>query len=52
VNAFRDPTVLVATLQNHGAVGVGKTLVAAEELVELIEETAQIAMLARLVKGK
>jgi L-ribulose-5-phosphate 4-epimerase len=52
VNAFRDPAVLVATLQNHGAVGVGKTLLAAEELVELIEETAQIAMLTRLAKGK
>jgi L-ribulose-5-phosphate 4-epimerase len=52
VNAFRDPAVLVATLQNHGAVGVGKTLLAAEELVELIEETAQISMLVRLAKGK
>ena len=52
VSAFRDPAVLVATLQNHGAVGVGKTLLAAEELVELIEETAQIAMLIRLAKGK
>ncbi len=52
INAFRDPATLVATLQNHGAVGVGKTLLAAEELVELIEETAQIAMLMRLAKGK
>ena len=52
VNAFRDQSILVATLQNHGAVGVGKTLIAAEELVELIEETAQIAMLVRLAKGK
>lgn len=51
-NAFRDTAVLVATLQNHGAVGVGKTLRAAEEFVELVEETAQIAMLARLAKGK
>jgi L-ribulose-5-phosphate 4-epimerase len=50
VHAFRDPSILVATLQNHGAVGVGKTLIAAEELVELIEETAQIAMLVRLAK--
>ena len=52
INAFRDPAVLVATIQSHGAVGVGKTLLAAEELVELIEETAQIAMLIRLAKGK
>ena len=52
INAFRDPAVLVATLQNHGAVGVGKTLLAAEELVELIEETAQIAMLVRLARNQ
>jgi L-fuculose-phosphate aldolase/L-ribulose-5-phosphate 4-epimerase len=52
INAFRDPAVLVATIQSHGAVGVGKTLLAAEELAELIEETAQIAMLIRLAKGK
>jgi L-fuculose-phosphate aldolase/L-ribulose-5-phosphate 4-epimerase len=52
IDAFRDPTIQVATLQNHGAVGVGKTLLAAEELVELIEETAQIAMLVRLACHK
>lgn len=52
VNAFRDPATHVATLQNHGAVGVGKTLLVAEELVELIEETAQIAMLARLARNR
>ena len=52
VNAFRDPAIHVATLQNHGAVGVGKTLLAAEELVELIEETAQIALLARLARNR
>ena len=52
IDAFRNPAVLVATLQRHGAVGVGKTILAAEELVELIEETAQIAMLVRLAKGK
>ena len=52
INAFRDPATHVATLQNHGAVGVGKTLLAAEELVELIEETAQIAMLVRLARNQ
>jgi L-ribulose-5-phosphate 4-epimerase len=50
IEAFRDPAVHVATLQNHGAVGVGRTLLAAEELVELIEETAQISMLVRLAQ--
>lgn len=48
IEVFRNPRVLVATLQNHGAVAVGKSLLAAEELAELIEETAQIAMLVRL----
>ncbi len=52
IDAFRNTAVHVATLQRHGAVGVGKSLLAAEELVELIEETAQIAMLARLAKGR
>jgi ribulose-5-phosphate 4-epimerase/fuculose-1-phosphate aldolase len=33
-------------------VAVGKTLLAAEELVELIEETAQIAMLVRLARNR
>jgi L-fuculose-phosphate aldolase/L-ribulose-5-phosphate 4-epimerase len=50
INAFRDPAIHGATLQNHGSVAVGKTLLAAEELVELIEETAQIAMLVRLAR--
>ncbi|OGP89033.1 MAG: hypothetical protein A2156_04870 [Deltaproteobacteria bacterium RBG_16_48_10] len=52
IHAFRDPLIHVATLQDHGAVGVGKTLLAAEELVELIEETAQIAMLIRLARNR
>jgi len=50
INAFRDPAIHGATLQNHGSVAVGKTLLAAEELAELIEETAQIAMLVRLAR--
>jgi len=52
IDAFRDPATHVATLQDHGSVGVGNTLLAAEELVELIEETAQIAMLARLARNR
>jgi L-ribulose-5-phosphate 4-epimerase len=50
VEAFRDPKILAATLQNHGAVGVGKTILDAEQIAELIEETAQIAMLVRMAK--
>jgi len=52
INAFRDPEIHGATLQNHGSVAVGKTLLSAEELVELIEETAQIAMLVRLARNR
>ncbi|MEM9249365.1 MAG: class II aldolase/adducin family protein [Pseudomonadota bacterium] len=40
---FRDPSVKAAVLANHGTIGVGKTLMAAQYLAEIIEETAQIA---------
>lgn len=40
---FRDPKVKAAVLANHGTIGVGKTLMAAQYLAEIIEETAQIA---------
>jgi len=40
---FRDPNNRAAVLANHGTIGVGKTLMAAQYLAEIIEETAQIA---------
>ena len=40
---FEDPAVKAAVLANHGTIGVGKTLMAAQYLAELIEETAHIA---------
>lgn len=40
---FRDPSVKAAVLANHGTIGVGKTLMAAQYLAEIIEETAHIA---------
>ncbi|MGR3484338.1 MAG: class II aldolase/adducin family protein [Paracoccaceae bacterium] len=40
---FRDPTVRAAVLANHGTIGVGKTLTAAQYLAEIIEETAHVA---------
>jgi ribulose-5-phosphate 4-epimerase/fuculose-1-phosphate aldolase len=40
---FRDPAVKAAVLANHGTIGVGKTLMAAQYLAEIIEETAHIA---------
>ncbi len=41
--AFDDPAIKAAVLANHGTIGVGKTLMAAQYLAELIEETAHIA---------
>lgn len=40
---FRDTKVKAAVLANHGTIGVGKDLMAAQYLVEIIEETAHIA---------
>lgn len=40
---FKDPNIRAAVLANHGTIGVGKTLMAAQYLAEIIEETAQIA---------
>ncbi|MXW84787.1 MAG: class II aldolase/adducin family protein [Boseongicola sp. SB0667_bin_21] len=40
---FDDPAVKAAVLANHGTIGVGRTLMAAQYLAELIEETAHIA---------
>jgi len=40
---FRDISVRAAVLANHGTIGVGKTLTAAQYLAEIIEETAHIA---------
>ncbi|WP_299417448.1 class II aldolase/adducin family protein [uncultured Sulfitobacter sp.] len=40
---FKDPTVRAAVLANHGTIGAAGTLLAAQYLAEIIEETAQIA---------
>ena len=40
---FQDPAIRAAVLANHGTIGVGKTLMAAQYLAEIIEETAHIA---------
>lgn len=40
---FRDPKIRAAVLANHGTIGVGSTLMAAQYLAEIIEETAHIA---------
>ncbi len=40
---FRDPKIFAAVLTNHGTIGVGATLMKAQYLAEIIEETAHIA---------
>ena len=40
---FRDAKVVAAVLANHGTIGVGATLMKAQYLAEIIEETAHIA---------
>lgn len=40
---FRDQSVVAAVLANHGTIGVGSTLMKAQYLAEIIEETAHIA---------
>ena len=40
---FQDPKVVAAVLANHGTIGVGATLIKAQYLAEIIEETAHIA---------
>ncbi|MBC6408479.1 MAG: class II aldolase/adducin family protein [Rhodobacteraceae bacterium] len=40
---FEDRRIVAAVLANHGTIGVGATLMQAQYLVEIIEETAQIA---------
>ncbi len=52
VAAYRDPKLRAMILEDHGSVGVGKTILAAQHVVELIEETAQVAAVARMVSGR
>jgi L-fuculose-phosphate aldolase/L-ribulose-5-phosphate 4-epimerase len=49
VAEFRDPELRAALMANHGTIGVGRTLLAAEHIAELIEETAQVAAMALLL---
>lgn len=40
---FENPKVVAAVLANHGTIGVGSSLMKAQYLAEIIEETAHIA---------
>lgn len=51
IDAYSDPKVLAVLLENHGSVGVGKSLLAAQHIAELIEETAHVAAVAQMLKG-
>jgi ribulose-5-phosphate 4-epimerase/fuculose-1-phosphate aldolase len=46
MEAFQDPTLKTALLQNHGVIAVGKDLFEALYLAEVVEDTAKIAILA------
>jgi ribulose-5-phosphate 4-epimerase/fuculose-1-phosphate aldolase len=50
-DAFRNTGTVAALLARHGLVTVGRTLSVAEELAEMVEETAQIALLVHLGGG-
>ncbi len=47
--AFADPSVNAALLCSHGTIGVGKTLLAAQHVAELIEASAHIAAVNNVV---
>lgn len=49
---FEDVTVKACVLEKHGSVGVGKTLLAAEHVCELIEETAHIAFVSAQIGNR
>ncbi|MCG8510967.1 MAG: class II aldolase/adducin family protein [Rhodospirillales bacterium] len=50
VDAYRDESLRAAILQDHGSVAVGKTLLNAQQVAELIEETAHIAAISQLIR--
>ena len=42
---FSDSRIVAAVLANHGTIGVGPSLMSAQYLAEIIEETAHVAYL-------
>ncbi|MCY3880121.1 MAG: class II aldolase/adducin family protein [Rhodobacteraceae bacterium] len=48
---FSDPGTVAAVLANHGTIGVGPSLMSAQYLAEIIEETAQIAYLRDMLRA-
>lgn len=52
VDALRDERMVAILLQRHGLVTVGSALAKAENLAELVEETAQVALLVHMGGGE
>ena len=48
-DVFAHGSVTAALLSGHGVIAVGKDLLAAQNMAELLEESAKIALLSRLV---
>lgn len=51
VEVYKEPTQKAALLERHGTVGVGKNLLAALHVAELIEETAHIASMEIIIRN-
>lgn len=52
LEVFNDPKVIAAIFADHGSVGVGRTLMSALYIAELIEETAHIAAVRKMIDPK
>jgi len=48
ITGFRDPEVKAILLAGHGLVAVGSTLSEAQNIAELVEESARVSLLVRL----
>ena len=49
MSAFRDREVKAIVLASHGLVAVGSTLAEAQNIAELVEESAKVSLLVRLL---
>jgi len=49
ISAFRDREVKAILLTGHGLVAVGSTLEEAQDIAELVEESAKVSVLVRLL---
>ena len=49
--AMADQSINAAALANHGTIGLGRTLMQAQYIAELIEETAHIAFVRNALKS-